>query len=108
MATKLVNGELVEMTPEEEAAFEASRQPVDIVPQVVEMAKARKVLHLAGKLTIVQAAIAAMPEPAKTIALIDWEYETQIHRSNPLVLQLEPLLGGAAVVDDLFKAAALL
>ena len=90
------------LTQEEiDAAYQAT------VPQSVTMRQARLALLGAGVLSAVDAAIAAMDEPAKAAALIAWEYSTEVQRSFGLVSQLAPALGLTdAQVDALFIAAA--
>ena len=81
--------------------------PPAIVPQEVTMRQARLALHAAGKLTAVNAAIAALPDPPKTAALIEWEYSSTVRRDSQFVAMLGPALGlDAAGLDALFIAAA--
>lgn len=71
------------------------------------MRQARLALHAAGKLPAVNAAIAALPDPPKTAALIEWEYSSTVRRDSQFVLLLGPALGlDAAGLDALFIAAA--
>ncbi len=73
----------------------------------VTMRQARLVLNAAGLLDDVAAAIAALSEPAKTAAQIEWEYSQEVHRNHGLVLSLAPALGlDDAALDALFTAAA--
>ena len=107
MTTRIVNGVVVTMTAEEEAAFEASRPVVKITS--VTMRQARRALHAAGLLSQVDAAIDALPEPDKTAARIEWEYSTEVQRSNATFITLTAALGlSTQQVDDLFTAAAAL
>lgn len=79
------------------------------VPAAVTMRQARLVMHSAGLLGPVSAAIAAMPEPAKTAATIEWEYSNELQRDHALVTALGAALGlTSSQVDDLFRAAAAL
>lgn len=79
------------------------------VPQSVTMRQARLALHAAGLLSGVDAAIAAMPEPAKTAALIEWEYAGNVERNAGLVPAMAAALGMSdADIDDLFISAATL
>ena len=76
-------------------------------PQTVSMRQARLALLNAGLLTVVTDAIAAMPEPQKTAASIEWEYSNALQRSNPFVTQLGAALGlDDAAIDALFVEAA--
>ena len=77
------------------------------VPQEVTMRQARLALHAAGKLSAVNAAINALPDPPKTAALIEWEYSNAVRRDSQFVALLGPALGlDAAGLDALFIAAA--
>ena len=77
------------------------------VPAEVTMRQARLTLHAAGKLAAVNAAIAALPDPPKTAALIEWEYSSTVRRDSRFVALLGPALGlDAAALDDLFVAAS--
>lgn len=74
---------------------------------IVTRRQALRVLHDAGLLDDIDAAIDALPEPARTAARIDWEAATEFRRDFPLVLQLGASLGLTdAQLDDLFAAAA--
>jgi len=76
-------------------------------PKSVTMRQARLALHAAGLLGGVDAAIAALPEPTKTQAQIEWEYSNEVQRSNGIVAQLRPVLGlSDAQLDALFISAA--
>lgn len=78
-----------------------------VVPIEVTMRQARLALHAAGKLAAVNAAIAALPEPPKTAALIEWEYSSMVRRDSQFVSMLGPALGlDAAALDALFVAAS--
>lgn len=64
-----------------------------MVPTSVTMRQARLALMAAGKLAAVESALAALSEPAKTAALIEWEYSNEVQRHNGFVAQLGPALG---------------
>lgn len=73
---------------------------------VVDMTQARLALLAVGKLADVDAAIAAMSEPQRTAAQIEWEYRPRIWRLSPLVIGLMPALGiDDAGMDQLFREA---
>lgn len=77
------------------------------VPQSVTMRQARLALLGAGLLASVDAAIAGMPEPDKTIAQITWEFAATVDRQYGMVPQLATALGMTETqIDDLFIAAA--
>lgn len=103
---KIVNGQVVAMSPEEEAAFLASL-PGPQIPQEVTRRQARRALHAAGLLDGIMPAINAMSEPARTAALIDWEDSNTFRRDNVTLAALATALGlNSGQVDDLFIAAA--
>ena len=83
---------------------------VPVVPQSVTMRQARLALLGVGLLDDVDAAIAAIPDPAqRKAAQIEWEYATVIERNSPLVQSLAAGLGlTAADIDDLLTLAATL
>jgi hypothetical protein len=90
-------------------AFTAPPPPKPVVPASVAMHQARLALLQAGKLAAVDAAIAALPSPAKEAAQIEWEYATEVKRSSTLVAQLAPALGlDDAALDALFVTASTL
>lgn len=77
------------------------------VPQSVTMRQARLALHAAGLLTSVDAAIAGMAEPDKTLASITWEFAQTVDRGFGMVPALAASLGMTEVqIDDLFIAAS--
>ncbi len=76
------------------------------VPSFVTMRQARLALYGAGLLAGVEAAITALPEPAKTAASIEWNYSQEVQRSKGLVVQLGAALGlSPAQIDALFLTA---
>ena len=87
----------------------ADAEPAIVVPVPAEvtMRQARLALHASGKLTAVNAAINALPDPPKTAALIEWEYSNAVRRDSQFVALLGPALGlDAAGLDALFIAAS--
>ena len=87
--------------------YDAEPAIVEPVPVEVTMRQARLALHAAGKLTAVNAAINALPDPPKTAALIEWEYSSTVRRDSQFVALLGPTLGlDAAGLDALFVAAS--
>ena len=88
-----------------DAAMDGMRTVTDV--QSVTMRQARLALHAAGLLTLVDAAIAGMPEPDKTAASITWEFAATVDRGFGMVPQLAAALGMTETqIDDLFIAAA--
>lgn len=105
MRMKRVNGVDIEMSAQEEADFLASL-PGPVVPAEVTMRQARLALLAIGKLADVSTLIAALPEPQKSAAAVEWEYSSTVQRSNPFVQSLGPALG--VDLDALFISAAAL
>ncbi len=76
---------------------------------VVTMRQARLALLSAGKLSLVNAAIAGLPEGEKEAAEIQWEYGSEVERLSPLVVGLMPALGMTEEeIDALFVLAGTL
>lgn len=87
----------------------APTPPAPPVPQMVSMRQARLALLSAGKLSDVDAAIAALPSPDKEAAQIEWEYATEVTRDSALMRQLAAAIGlTEADLDNLFTQAATL
>jgi hypothetical protein len=64
-------------------------------------------LHGAGLLEQIPTLIAALPEPQRTTAQIEWEFSSDYHRDHPLVIQLGAALGMTSADMDLaWKQAA--
>lgn len=77
------------------------------VPATVEMWRVRAVLSTQGKTAAVEAAIAAMPQPAQTVVSTAWNYGNIIERNSPTIAGLASVLKmTAAQVDALFIAAS--
>ena len=75
------------------------------VPQTVTRFQALAALHLAGKLTAVQAIMAAPETPM--LAKLAWENALSFERSSPTLASLAAMLGMTdADLDALFTAAA--
>jgi hypothetical protein len=92
-----------------DGVFSAPPAPPPVVPSIVSMRQARLALLQAGKLDDVDAAIAALPSPAKEAAQIEWEYAIEVKRDSQLVTQLAPALNlDSAALDALFTQAATL
>jgi hypothetical protein len=94
----------------DQAKIDALHQTLpQAVPELVTMRQARHALLGAGLLSSVDAAIAALPEPQKSEAVIEWEYASIVQRDNPLVEIVRQQQGmTAAQIDDLFTLAATL
>jgi len=88
------NGQLVrrEVPPEPEP-----------VPQRITALQARRALLAADMLDQVNAAIARQPRAVQ----ITWEYATEIHRNDPMLIEVAQAIGlNTNTLDDLFRAAA--
>lgn len=108
---KIVNGERVEMSPTEEAQFEASRAPGPApIPAKVTRRQARQALLLAGKLSAVQPAIDAIADPTqRALVQIEWEDSLEFERNRPSLIALATAIGlDATGIDALFVQAAAL
>lgn len=82
-------------------------QKKEPVPDVITMRQARLALLVAGLLDDIDNAIAALPEPHKSAAKIEWEYSSQVQRNNGFVDKLAPMLGmSKEQIDDLFIAGS--
>ncbi len=104
---RFVDGVRVEMTPEEESEFNLSRVEVAQIPQVVTMRQARLALLQSGKLATVNAAISGMVGTQGDAARIEWEFSSEVKRSQPLVMALAPALSmTSGDLDSLFILAA--
>ena len=80
--------------------------PVPEVPQEIPLWRIRVVLSLDGKETLIDEAIAQLPEPQKTAADYVWKYGTVIERYSQTVLFIQQVLELTdKQVDDFFIAA---
>lgn len=81
-----------------------------VVPESITRRQARQVMVLNGiSLAAVDAVIAALPEPSRTVATIFWSDSNDFERHNPMLLQLAPLVGlNSQQLDLLFRQAATL
>jgi hypothetical protein len=83
--------------------------PTPRVPAAIENWRAKAVLSIAGLLPAVEAALQAMPEPGRTVALAAWTGGAEIHRQGPTVAAaIAALQLDAAQVDAMFIQAAAL
>ena len=93
------NEELVDFIPE---------QPIEviIVPQEVQLWRARTVLKLLGMEQVIEVALNSLDEPLKTGALYIWQFGTTVERNSQTVLLLQTVLGLTdSQVDDIFIQA---
>ena len=76
------------------------------VPREIPNWRAKVILASMGLLKTVEAAIAALPEPDRTVASLAWGGDAKLARRGKTVLGLAAALGlSDAQVDDLFIAA---
>ena len=103
----LVSGVWVNPAPPPPAQPQPPAPPP--VPEAVTMRQARLALFGAGKLATVNEAIAAMPGVQGEAARIEWEFSSEVRRTQPLVMAMGQVLGMTDVqLDALFIAAATL
>src|SRR5690606_24198301 len=77
------------------------------IPSVVTMAQAKLALLYAGLYEQVEQALADLPEPQKTAALIEWNHRQTLEREHPLVAQVATALGlTEQQLDELFLDAS--
>jgi response regulator RpfG family c-di-GMP phosphodiesterase len=77
------------------------------VPQDVALWQFRAAVALAGLKDAVDAAVAALPEPSKTVATEKWEYGNTVRRNHAMITTLSAALGLTSTqVDNIFKTAA--
>ena len=100
---KLVDGALVDLSPEEVAARQAEVGAPPPIPRVVSMRQARLALLNAGLLANVEALIAQQPQAVQ----IEWQFATDVWRDRDLVKTLGATLQlPDRVIDHLFIQAA--
>ena len=79
---------------------------VIVVPQEVQLWRARTVLKLLGMEQTIEVALNSLDEPLKTGALYIWQFGTTVERNSQTVLLLQTVLGLTdAQVDDIFIQA---
>ena len=75
------------------------------VPTTIPLWSFRTQLELRGYLPAVEALLAALPEPDKTVAGNQWEFGNFIDRQHPMILACAQQLGlSPATVDEIFIA----
>lgn len=104
------DGKVIQPGPSEGADFDeyaawiaegnaVTNANVVVVPQVVSPKQIRLALSRAGLRDAVEAALATMDRDTRDI----WEFSSEIHRDNPLVVAMGQALG--ADLDQLFILA---
>jgi hypothetical protein len=77
------------------------------VPREIANWRAKAVLAQMGKLSAVEAALAALPEPQKTVVSLAWKGDAKIDRKSSMLESLALILGlSQSELDDLFIRAA--
>lgn len=92
------------------------KEPVEeplpnIIPKVdiVSMRQARRILFEYNYLDLVNEYLFSLPSPEKEVALIDWEYATEVRKQSELVQNLASYLQlSPEQVDKLFYEASLI
>ena len=98
--------DLLLMTEAEVASHLTPAAASPQVPASVTMRQARLALYAAGLLSQVEAAIEALPEPNRTVARIEWDYASEVHRASEFVTLLGAELElDKQSLDDLFLKA---
>jgi hypothetical protein len=108
---KVVKGVQVEMNPVEAAEFLASQNVPDPAPTIISPRQARRQLRNWGiaKAQIQDFFAQITDEDARESAEEDWEYATEIHRDNPLIVAFGQHLGKSPQeMDEFFRQAATL
>jgi hypothetical protein len=100
-----------EFRPEAEvpadAVKEATLTPVEPVPDEVYGWALREVCMIRGHTAAIEAALANLPEPQRTIASNRWSHKPTISRASSLIAAMQAILGWtSAYVDELFIEAA--
>jgi hypothetical protein len=87
------------------AAPPPSQPIVEITPRQIRTALVMSGVSLAD----IDTALDSLPEPVRSIALIEWEYSIGFARDYPMVSQVGQLLGwNDSQLDDLWRFAATL
>ncbi|PHS70699.1 MAG: hypothetical protein COB23_03230 [Methylophaga sp.] len=83
--------------------------PEPVIPTIVTRRQAKRALFDNGHLSLVIAALEALPEPAQTKAMIDWSDAGTFQRSNAIVQQMAAVLSmDESELDALFIQASLI
>lgn len=104
MTTIIVDGQEITLSGAAEAAFNAARTlPPAPVPSVSPRQLRLWLVRQGIALAVVEAALAELPEPQRSEALIEWEYALEYRFDQPLVQGI----GGAIGLDQLQIAAGM-
>lgn len=80
--------------------------PPPRVPREISNWRAKAVLHSLDLLPKIDAFLAALPEPQKSLALLAWNGDAKIRRDSPLITTMSDMLAlSPEVLDSLFVQA---
>lgn len=81
---------------------------IDYVPKILSARQIRLAMLEAGiGIDKVAAMLSELDEPLRSIATISWEYSSEFHRDNELLVSLAPKLGlESDAIDKLFYIGA--
>lgn len=101
-----------EVLPEKGWTLEGTKlvKPKIVVPKSITPRQLRIALVLLGiDNSVIEDTIETLQEPLRSIAKITWEYSTEIHRDNPVLIQLAPVIGMTSQqLDQIFIKASTL
>jgi hypothetical protein len=81
----------------------------DFIPDVSPRQIRQALLISGASLSQIDTALNSLPEPTKSMALVEWEYSVTFQRNRPLVNAVGQLLGWTSTqLDNLWKFAATL
>jgi hypothetical protein len=79
------------------------------IPKTISMRQARLVLLKSGFLPTIEEVLRALPSPSREVAIIEWEYATEVHRDSDLINSLGPVLGlSDEQIDQMFIDGAVI
>jgi len=95
---KLINGELIDMDPDEAAALQAEWAAPPSTPPLSPITRRQLRLTLLAHemLDLVEPAIAALPQPQRSEATIEWQDASEYRRDHALIAQI----GAALALDE--------
>ena len=93
-----------------DGVFITPPSPPPAVPETVTRRQAKQALAINGKLSLVQPAIDAIPDPAqRTLMQIEWDDSQEFQRSRASLIAIGTAIGlDSAGIDGLFTLAATL
>lgn len=94
-----------EMTPEEIEQLESVQfETLETVPEKISSRQLRSQLILQGfNLETIEQVLNQLPEPDRSLAKVDWEYATNFHRNNAMIVAVGQLLNLTdEQIDEIF------